>query len=98
MRCSQPYGLPLEAEEFLKQNAILDNKCPTCQRHDGYQKSSIGTYGMFEELEYYQYILSDGRVAQECIQHEVWSSGPMTWLSLKCEDIEFKWQDEEMGW
>ncbi len=96
MRCSQPHGLPPEAEEFLRRNAIRHNECSHCQRHDGYVRKSLGTYGMFDELEYYQYSLCDGRVAKECIQHEIWDSGPMAWLSLRCGDVEFKWPEEAM--
>lgn len=91
MRCSQPYGLPDHAEEFLSDNASRVDQCPHCERHDGYRKEVIGTYGMFDELELYRYTLLDGSTADEFVQGEIWSSGPMIWLALKWKDADFRW-------
>lgn len=96
MRCSQPQGLPVEAIEFLDKNAVKINQCQHCHRHDGYQKEAIGTHGMFDELSLYRYTLSDGRTADEYIQHTVWSSGPMEWLGLRWGSATFEWTKEEL--
>ncbi len=96
-RCSQPQGLPSCAVHFLFDNAIVFNQCPHCNRHDGYQKEVIGTYGMFDELELYRYTLQDGSTAEEYVQHDMWDSGPMIWLALKWKDTEFKWSDKAMN-
>lgn len=96
MRCSQPMGLPGDAEVFLLKNAIRIDRCLKCDRDSGYKTEVIGTYGMYDDQELLKYHLTDGRTAKESIQYEVWSSGPMTWLSLKCGDVEFKWPEEAM--
>lgn len=96
MRCSQPQGLPAIAEEILRANAVKVNQCKHCQRHDGYQRESIGEYGMFDELILFRYILVDRSTADEFIQHSIWSSGPMIWLGLRWKDSEFVWLEEEM--
>jgi len=82
IRCSQPMGLPDKARAFLESHALKVNTCPVCCRHDGYDKVEIGNYGMFDELVLNRYFLANGGTADEFIQHEVWDSGPMTWLGL----------------
>ncbi len=97
MRCSQPYGLPPAAQDFLDKNAFRLDQCPVCKRNSGYKKESIGTYGMFDELVLYRYTLLDGSTAEEFVQDEIWDSGPMIWLGLKCKDSEFRWADKEIN-
>lgn len=97
MRCSQPYGLPPKAIEFLNKNAFKLDQCPICKRNSGYKKEIIGTYGMFDELTLYRYILLDGNIAEEFIQEEIWNSGPMIWLGLTWKDAKFKWADKEIN-
>lgn len=82
MRCSQPQGLPKEAQEFLSQRAKRKNFCPHCQRDDGYESIEIGHVGMFEDVPLNRYVLLKG-YAEEFVQHCVWSSGPMEWFGLK---------------
>lgn len=89
-------GLPGDAEGFLRAHAVRVDECLKCRRHSGYKTEVIGTYGMFDELELLKYHLANGTTAEESVQYEVWSSGPMTWLSLKCGDVEFEWLEEEM--
>jgi len=97
MRCSQPLGLPSSADAFLAANVKQRNPCSHCGRHDGYASKQIGEYGMFDELPLFEYELKDGRTAQEWIQYEFWSSGPMTWLELRVSDgTAFRWTKEEM--
>lgn len=96
MRQSQPFGLPNNALEFLFDNAVRIDVCKHCKRHGGYKKEKIGTYGMFDEIDLYRYTLLSGETADEYIQREVWSSGPMIWLGLTWKGTEFKWQDSEM--
>jgi len=94
IRCSQPQGLPSRAEEFLENNVVRVNQCPHCERHDGYKHEVIGTYGMFDELELYRYTLLDGSIADEFIQAEIWSAGPMIWLGLKWKETNFIWENQ----
>ena len=102
IRCSQPMGLPDKARAFLESHALKVNTCPVCCRHDGYDKVEIGNYGMFDELVLNRYFLANGGTADEFIQHEVWDSGPMTWLGLRvfCEDGDagyvLSWSNEEL--
>lgn len=96
MRCSQPQGLPYEAEQFLLEKAVKLNECRHCNRHDGYQKEVIGTCGMYENVNLHRYTLLDGSTADEFVQHCVWDSGPMEWFGLRWKDAEFKWSEEAM--
>lgn len=91
IRCSQPQGLPPEAIEFLKQNAVRLNPCTHCLRDDGYKKEIIDTCGMFDDVDLYCYTLSDGDTAIEFVQQEIWSSGPMIWFGLRCKKCIFIW-------
>ena len=97
MRCSQPHGIPPEAIEFLDKNAFRLDQCPICKRNSGYEKEIIDTYGMCDELSLYRYTLLDGSTADEFIQEEIWSSGPMIWLGLKWKDTEFKWPNKAIN-
>jgi hypothetical protein len=96
MRCSQPQGLSSEAMEFLSQNAIKLNQCTCCQRHDGYKKEVIDTCGMYDDVDLYRYTLVDGTMADEFVQYEVWSSGPMIWFGLRWQGAEFVWHSDEL--
>ena len=96
MRCTQPMGLPEEAKTFLANNAVRLNICPHCSRDDGFDQKAYAHVGMFDDLPLYEYRLKDGRVASEVVQREIWSSGPMIWLSLKIAgtDETFEWSEE----
>lgn len=96
MRLSQSQGLPLQAEEFLKVNAVKINECQHCHRDDGYDREVIGSYGISSEHNLYRYTLMDGSSADECVQAEIWCSGPMTWLCLKWKGSFFQWANEDM--
>ena len=99
MRCTQPQGLSMGTEVFLRENAKHHDSCPTCghsrgmirEQHDKY-------YGMFdEEFPLWQYTLKDGRTAKEYKQDEVWSSGPMIYLGLELSDgTKMEWSREEL--
>lgn len=97
MRCTQPYGLSHAAEQFLCANAIVYNLCVHCNRSDGFAKEPIRSYGMFDEFYLYCYLLKGGRKAEEFIQRETWSSGPMIWLGLRVDDGQvFLWDEKDM--
>ena len=96
IRETQPMGLPKGALEFLEKNAKIKSYCKYCHRNDGYIKKPIKHYGMFDELSLYEYDLKDGTKAQEFIQRENWSSGPMIWLGLKTKDKIFKWNEKNL--
>ena len=86
MRCTQPMGLPTEATQFLQKHAMRDNPCWHCDRDDGPVSRVLARVGLGEDLPLHEYELKDGRTAKEIVQHEVWSSGPMIWLSLEISD------------
>lgn len=91
IRCSQPQGLPPEAVEFLKNNAVKINQCTCCLRYDGYSREIIDTCGMCDDVDLYCYALVNGDTATEFVQEEIWSSGPMIWFGLRCKNSEFIW-------
>jgi len=52
---------------------------------------------MFDEEHLRRYDLTDGRTADEFVQEEIWSSGPMVWLGLKVSDgTMFKHPEEDI--
>ena len=96
MRCTQPMGLSPDAMEFLQENAVKKDLCTHCGRFDGYEKKVIGDYGMYESEDLYEYKLTNGKVAREAVQAEIWSSGPMVWLKLIVDGKEFLWDEEDI--
>ena len=96
MRCSQPQGLPQEAIEFLEENAARKDPCTHCGRDSGYETKEIDRCGMCEDTPIIAYLLKDGTWAEEYLQGEIWSSGPMMWLGLKVGDKKFEWKEEDI--
>ncbi len=96
MRCSQPQGLPEEAEKFLEENAIKKNVCSKCGRYSGHiTEKQEKTYGMFEEFNLLKYKLKSGGWAEEYIQYCYWSSGPVEFSALKLPDgTKIEWDKE----
>lgn len=86
MRCTQPMGLPAQAEVFLAQKTKRRNPCTHCDRDDGPVKKEVASVGMYDDLPLYQYELKDGGTATEFVQKEEWSSGPMIWVALRLSD------------
>ena len=107
MRMDQPMGLPKEAEAFLGDNAVMEDKrpCPHCGKGtEQWRKSvEVGSYpGMFDtEYPLLKYDLRDGW-AVEFLQCSPWFSGPMMFLGLSVYDKNnvmtgvFKWEEEEI--
>jgi hypothetical protein len=90
-------GLPPSALAFLRENTPRKDPCPYCGRDNGLTRREIGFFGMFDEIPLNEYTLRDGRTAREVIQHEIWSSGPMTWLKLVVSDgTEFAWEASQI--
>ena len=97
MRCSQPYGLPKEAEQYLKEYAVKFNYCEHCARHDGYKTEKTDKYyGMYDEFPLKKYKLKNGEFAEEFVQYSIWSSGPMEWLGLKTPEGDITWNQQEI--
>jgi len=94
IRCTQPQGLPSEAEDFLRENAAVLDRCGFCGRHNGYDTRKIGETGMFDDLPILEYRLKNGCVAQEFVQLTIWDCGPMIWMGLKVGDKEFRWNED----
>lgn len=100
IRMTQMQGLPKVAQEFLDVHAERVDVCPHCNRDSGPLREEIGRTGMFNEYELYRYKLKPSaeqgsvvtRTADEVVQYEYWSSGPMIWLKLVVSDgTVFEW-------
>jgi hypothetical protein len=89
-------GLPPDAISFLEENVIRVNPCPHCKRDDGYEVKEIRRTGMYDDTPMLAYKLKDGTWAEEYMQYEVWSSGPMMWFGLQAGDKKFEW--DESAW
>lgn len=97
MRCTQPMGLPAEAEQLLQVQAVRRNPCTHCNRDDGFVFKVVGHTGMFDDLVLHEYSLKDGRTAREVVQEEIWSSGPMIWLALELSDgSKVEWDEKDI--
>lgn len=95
IRCDQFCGLPKHALEFLEK---WQKRCDCCGQFLP-SHTHVGYYtGMFDnQYPLMQYELTDGRYADEFLQAEPWSSGPMFFLGLKVSDgQEFRWTQEEI--
>jgi len=96
MRCDQPLGLPPTAEDFLRVYEYIDC-CPTCKRPIP-QLEIIGKYSGFNSHPLYRHPLRDGRWADEVLQANPWSSGPVFFLSLQVSDgQQFCWSEDEIA-
>ena len=107
MRCTQIFGLPDEAREFLKKECeiINDSLCPHCNEVVS-MKMNSRPYDTAEELGMFndgptliEYILKDGSIVREVVQSSMWSSGPCIFLSLEKDDGEilFEWSAEDVN-
>lgn len=106
MRCDQMIGLPVSAEVYLEAKQIANvSICPTC----GHQtvlspREIIGHfYGMFDqEYPLHRFQLQDNCYAEEYLQADPWSSGPMFFIGLRVYDATghlfqtFEWTEEEI--
>jgi len=99
MRCSQIMGLSDGARKFLKKGEKLlwtdhiRRVFPDgSEEEEVYEHCAVeirpgeGSYGMFHEFEFDEFVFPDGTVYEEYVQHEVWSSGPMIWLAIRHKD------------
>ena len=105
MRCTQIYGLPAEAVNYLKENVAVVPRtiCPKCgevidTKWDSEDYKDETGYGMFGDGPMLRkHHLKDGGVALEEIQAVPWSSGPCIFLKLILPNgDEITWNDEEM--
>jgi len=102
MRCHQYIGLTKEAEAFLLANVerIVDLTCPKCGEVISTKlnilkiESEDAFYGDGPTLSTYK--LKDGRIAQEVVQVQPWSSGPMSFICLEIEGKRcYEWKEEQ---
>lgn len=99
MRCSQEYGLPQEAMDFLRDNARVKDFCLCCGRDAGYERVQINETDeseSFPDTALFRYVLKDGNTADEYIQTEIWDSGPMTWLGLDVNYRKYEWSQNDI--
>ena len=94
MRSDQLIGLPKIAVAFLSE---WEEKCCAC-RQSLPGKRTVGYYtGPRDEYLLVRYALTDGRHADEFLQAEPLSSGPMFFLGLHVSDgQEFLWTQEDI--
>lgn len=96
-RSDQYIGLPEDAQEFLREYGMTPEPCPHCGRGYPMKTEKIGKFtGMFDdEYPLLRYQLKDGRHADEFLQADPWSSGPMFFIGLKVSDgQEILWHDD----
>lgn len=97
MRADQLIGLPQAAVDFLSQNEYVDPPCSCCRRPFPPKLVEIGQYEGFGKYPLYRHNLKDGRTADEFVQAEPWSSGPMIFLALRLSDgTSIEWPDAEI--
>ena len=107
MRCDQMVGRTAAADAFLEAKQIVNvNVCPTCGHRTDLSKKPevIGRfYGMFDqEYPLHRFQLQDDCYAEEYLQAEPWSSGPMFFIGLRVYDAgnrliqTFEWTEEEI--
>lgn len=97
-RSTSYIGLTKEAKDFLHKNAKTQTKI----FNNGYGECTIvepvaipiGKCGMFDECPVNKYELKDNTWAQEFIQAEPWSSGPIVFIGLKTTTKEFLHTEE----
>lgn len=105
MRCDQIFGLPVAAREFLREFEVQPEACPHCKRMFDQKLEVCGYYqGMFDNsYNLFRHQLVDGRIAEEFVQADPWSSGPCMFLGLRVYDEnadlvnEFRWDDEDIN-
>lgn len=83
MRCDQSMGLCKQALAFLEANEVKPESCPTCKRPLDQNRRIIGHYDGFDTHPLYQHVCKNGRLANEYLQAQPWSSGPVAFLGLK---------------
>lgn len=99
MRCDQYIGLTTEAQEFLSEHEITPEPCSCCKRPFPPKLEQICTYRGINNTEYplNRHFLMGGRYADEFLQADPWSSGPMFFIGLRVSDgQEFSWSEEEI--
>ncbi len=104
MRCDQTRGLTFAAMRFLAKYEARPDACPCCQHIPPSVLEECGNYdGMYDsEYKLYRHKLKDGRWADEFLQAQPWSSGPVAFLGLRVfekdgqECANFLWPSEEI--
>jgi hypothetical protein len=98
MRCDQSCGLTKEAVAFLEAHEVQPDPCPCCHRTYPSPLEVIGHYNGFDEYALFRHKLQDGRYADEFLQSQPWSSGPVAFIGLRLSDgQEFLWTEEEIN-
>ncbi len=96
-RSDQPIGITSEARNWLKNNEIRGEVCPTCWHPHPVSLEKIGTYSGYNEYSLYRHKLTNGHYADEFLQCTPWSSGPVFFLGLRVSDgTEFTWTEDEI--
>jgi hypothetical protein len=104
-RQDQFAGLPDDAVLFLNENVKEPTLCPHCNYMRPFKTEVIGTYtGMFgTEYQLVRHHLKDGGWADDCLQADPWSGGPVFFLALLVYGhdgellCKFCWSDEEIN-
>lgn len=98
-RSNQLVGLTDEARQFLLENEIEPDICECCKRPFPRELEQISSvFGYWdEEFPLHRHFLKNGTVANEFHQETVYSSGPIIFIGLKCDDREFLWSQDDIN-
>jgi len=104
MRCDQYMGMTDEAGDFLEENQIPREVCPTCKQSIPYDLKTISHYnGMYmNEYPLVRFELKNGGHADQYLQAQPWSSGPIAFIGLKVFNKKdkliktFEWSQEDI--
>ena len=97
MRCDHVMGLPGDALIFLKENEVIPDPCPTCNRPFQSNQTECSSFEGYEEHPLFEYELKNELTANEEVQTMGASGGPMFFLQLHVSNGRlFKWTEEEI--
>lgn len=103
MRCDQFMGLPPEALQFLVKHAVKPTVCECCKQQIPEKREVIEFYdGMFNDQHpLYRIPLVGGEYAEEYLQADPWSSGPVffhgLWVYKGGKVVKtYTWTDKEI--
>jgi hypothetical protein len=100
-RSTQYIGLTKEARKFIEEHSEVtevnfNNGYGNCKVYKP-KTEIIGKCGMFDEYDIVKYKLTDGSYAEEFIQFQECCSGPIIFIGLKYDGIEFLWTLTEIN-
>jgi hypothetical protein len=95
-RSDQCMGVTPDARQFVLKYSMQDTVCPTCHQCVVVNHETVGAYyGMFmDNYPLHRYPLKSGGWADEFLQDQPWSSGPVAFIGLRVFDKDGEQVDE----